>query len=96
MTEIDTTEESKKPALASLSLVALESVRVMRLEPGDVLILKMLTPASNDMIDYLREQVVSCFPGYSCLVLNYEMNLEIGRPAKEASALPTASRPETQ
>lgn len=57
----------------------LEGVRILRLEPGDVLVLRAERRVSVAEANQLRERMESVFPGHKSLVLD-GVTLEVARP----------------
>lgn len=54
-------------------------IRVLRLQPGDVLIMRTPTRLSQIDQEGIRQQVEKQFPGHKCLVLTDGLELDIAR-----------------
>lgn len=57
---------------------------VLRLEPGDVIVLTSKLPLSNDVATAIAEKAKAFFPGYQVLVL--DSNVKIGRVRQDAES----------
>lgn len=60
----------------------LPEVRILRLEPGDVLVLQCEKFLDREEASYITEQVAAYFPGHEAIVLDGGVTLDIAR--KEA------------
>ena len=47
----------------------LESVKVLRLEPGDVIVAKLADHHNYDVAEKARMRLEECFPGYKVVIL---------------------------
>lgn len=54
-----------------------EHVQVLRLEPGDTLVLKTPRALTADQADRIRQQLEARFPGYPALVISGDMDLSV-------------------
>lgn len=57
----------------------LEEVRILRLEPGDVLVLEAKQRVSQAEAEKLRERIESVFPGHKALIID-GATLVVARP----------------
>lgn len=57
-----------------------ESVRVMRLQPGDVVVIEVNYPVSAKDIDQFKARLERTFPGHKAIVLDNGARLTITRP----------------
>lgn len=54
-------------------------VKVLRIQPGDVLIARVPGPITTVVAEHLRDQVAREFPGHKCLVLSEGLELDVAR-----------------
>jgi hypothetical protein len=72
--------EPATPATRSSIAPLLEEARILRLEPGDVIVLRTPLRLSFEQIAELEEQVTDRFPSHKAIVLAGGMELTIARP----------------
>lgn len=70
-------------APVSGELVTFEHVQVLRLEPGDTLVLKTPRALTADQADRVRQQLEDRFPGYPALVISGDMDLSVVEQAAD-------------
>lgn len=61
-------------------------VRRVRLEPGDILVLKSKQRLSHEICTRLTEALKRDFPGVPIMILDPDMDLEVVSPAKPKAA----------
>lgn len=59
--------------------VELEEVRVLRLQPGDVIVVRIERPVTQVAADTLREKLEEAFPGHKGVILD-GASMEVIRP----------------
>lgn len=57
-----------------------ESVKVMRLSPGDVIVVKADQYLSTDQVEYIREMIKARFPHNETLILGKGLDVSIVTP----------------
>lgn len=65
------------PDQVSGQLDTFEHVQVLRLEPGDTLVLKVPRELTAEQADDVRQQLEARFPGYPALVMSGDMDLSV-------------------
>lgn len=59
--------------------ITLDSVAALRLEPGDVLVIRTKMPISNSAATLIREQLQHAFPGHKAIVIDNDSELSVMR-----------------
>lgn len=74
--------------VASVKLLAekVEAVKIMRLEPGDTLVLKHSMLLNDAAWLHLREGMEALFPGHKCVLLDKGLDLDVVRGGSNAEA----------
>ncbi len=64
----------------------IKSVQVLRLEPGDILVLRCAHKMSQHELMGVSEQLGTMFPGVQCAILDPDMKFQVVRSGVEAPA----------
>lgn len=59
--------------------ITLDAIATLRLEPGDVLVIRTKLPLSNSAATLIREQLEHTFPGHKAIILDNDAELSLMR-----------------
>jgi Rad3-related DNA helicase len=62
--------------------LSLESVRVMRLQPGDTIVIKSAYRISQEVAEHLKRELETRYSGYRVLVLDQGIDIEVVRKSE--------------
>lgn len=62
--------------------IQIEDIARVRLDPSDVLVLRVHSRLSVEMVKHIQEQLEECFPGHKAVILEDRARLDVMTPAQ--------------